>query len=439
MNHISDAVYAPLNRETVQDLPTTTGIYIFRSGGELLYVGKSNNLRARVTSHIENARIDAKEAAIIEGSDNLGYIVTDSEFSALLLESELIQKNKPKYNSRWRDDKSYLYIKITKETYPKVYSVRRENDGKSLYFGPFSSQRSVLEILRYIRRVFPFCSQKKITKRGCFYSKIGLCNPCPSDIEKITDADIKKKEIARYKQNIRNSIKVLNGNTDLILKSLYRKLKELTQREQFEEAILVRNQIYEFERLIYQRSFRSAQDENYNRSEESLVSLTQILQPFFPELKILKRIECYDISNFGGKDSTASMVVFTEGLIDKSQYRRFRIKNLSLTSDFEMLQETLERRFKRSAWKDPDLVVIDGGKPQLAAVREVLQKMNVTVPFIGIAKHPDRLLMGTENFPTIRPPVHNMGFNMVRHIRDESHRFARKYHRFLRNKKILPI
>lgn len=439
MNTISDASYKPLNRDSVSALPATAGIYVFKTGDNIYYVGKSTNIRARVRSHIENAKVDTKEKAIVESSKEIGYLVADSEFAALILESELIQHHKPKYNSRWRDDKSYIYIKVTKETYPKIYPVRRESDGKSLYFGPFSSQRNVLEILRYVRTVFPYCAQKKIGARPCFYSKIGLCNPCPNEIERTTDQNIKKFQANVYRQNIRNIIKVLRGNTDLVLKSLYSKLKALSKGEQFEEAILLRNQIYEFEQLIHLRSFSNTTSPNYNRSAESVERLLILLRPYFPKLEKLNRIECYDISNLGGKDSTSSMVVFSDGLIDKTQYRKFKIKNLKLTSDFEMLAEILERRFNHKTWSMPDLIVIDGGKPQLAVIQDVLKKHSITIPFIGIAKHPDRLVIGVEKFPTIRPAFHNLGFNMIRYIRDESHRFARKYHRYLRNKHLLPI
>ena len=169
------------------NLPSQSGVYLFYSGKEIIYIGKSVNIKARVASHLENAKINNKEAAIISHADRLEYLLTDSEFKALLLESRLIQQHQPKYNAVWKDDRSYLYIKITHELYPKVYAVRKENDGKAIYFGPFSSQRQVNLILREIRKVFPFCSQKKISARPCFHSKINLCSPCPNVIAGLND------------------------------------------------------------------------------------------------------------------------------------------------------------------------------------------------------------------------------------------------------------
>ena len=135
------------SKDAITQIPTTTGIYIFQSNKIPTYIGKSVNIRARLNSHFENAKIDAKEQSIIESSDKIEYIITDSEFKALLLESKYIQKYKPRYNVRWRDDKSFLYIKITiKDTYPKILITRREADKKALYFGPFSSVKIISKI-----------------------------------------------------------------------------------------------------------------------------------------------------------------------------------------------------------------------------------------------------------------------------------------------------
>jgi excinuclease ABC subunit C len=426
-----------LNKEEVNSLPTTNGIYIFRNERGIIYIGKSVNIKARVASHIENARIDQKEAAIIQNSTILECIITDSEFKALLLESRLIQKYLPPYNSIWKDDKSYLYVKVTvKEDYPKIIPVRRENDRKSRYFGPFPSMRTVEEMLKEIRKVFPFCTSKKISKRACFYSKIGLCAPCPNVVAATEDQIIKKKLKAEYRGNIRKIIKVLEGNTDLVLMGLYKELKDLKEQGKYEEGIKLRNKIYRFERLIQQRLFVSDQYPNYNQSLESTESLQKLLLKYFPSLEHLHRIECYDMSNMSMKEVTSSMVVAVEGLIDKSQYRKFKIKNVKSQSDFEFFEETLHRRFNNK-WELPNLILVDGGRPQVRTAQKVLDELHITIPLVGIAKHPDRLVISQKGLPTISPPAQNLGFNLVRLLRDESHRFAKKYHLYLREKKIM--
>ena len=281
----------------LQDVPTTNGIYIFRSGKTPVYIGKSVNLKARLVSHIENAKKDPKEAAIIEAADNIDWIITDSEFKALILESQLIQKYLPKYNVRWRDDKSYLYIKATvKDEYPKFFITRREEDKKSLYFGPFPSVVVATNILREIRKVFPFCSQKRITNRKCFYAKIGMCNPCPNDIEKLEDKTQKIKEKKEYRKNIRNVIRILEGKIDPVVDQLYKEINKLIKEEKYEEAIPYRNRIYRLESVVLRRKFGNDTNE-YNISETRVDSLFKLLSPHFPELNSVDRIECFDISH----------------------------------------------------------------------------------------------------------------------------------------------
>lgn len=436
MFQIQPDLVIPNTREEINGLPTTSGIYIYYDGSTILYIGKSINLKARLLSHLENAKLDQKEAAIVNQCDHIECIITDSEFKALLLESRLIQDYKPKYNARLKDDKSYLYIKITKEEYPKITAVRRENDGVSRYFGPFPSMRSVEELIRELRRVFPFCTQKKLGKRPCFYSKIDLCKPCPNEIETITDEEQKKRLKKHYKASIRSVIRVLNGDSDLVLKDMYRQLTLLSEAQLYEESIILRNRLHRLEHLIYDQLFVSETAPGYNQAAESVEKLVLLLDEFFPELKTISRIECYDISNTQQKHGTASMVVFTDGLMDKKEYRRFKIKDLALQSDFDMLDEAFHRRLKNK-WPMPDLFVVDGGRPQVARVRQVFSDLGIAVPLIGIAKHPDRLVIGIEHLPTIRPAIHNLGFNMIRAIRDESHRFAKKYHVLLRDKKMM--
>lgn len=436
MSNEQSGTFLNSRAEILSKAPTLDGVYIFRSGTTIVYIGKSVNIRARLLSHIENAKLDPKEAAIMSSSDTIEYIVADSEFKALMLESHLIQKHKPKYNARWRDDKSYLYIKITiKDEYPKIFAVRRERDGASRYFGPFPSTASVEEILKAIRRIFPFCTQKKISKHQCFYSKIKLCNPCPNVIEHTIDPSKKQRLKKIYRANIRSIIKIFEGNTDSIVTMFRREMDVFTQTQDYENALIIRNKIYQFEHLIHDRALSSDIESIFNQSGERVEDLVKMLRHFFPEFSSAERIECYDISNLSQKEATASMVVFTDGLADKSQYRRFKIKNLKSRSDFEMLDEVLTRRLKND-WPTPDLIVIDGGKPQVTTATHVFQKLNIKIPYIGIAKRPDRFVIGIRDMPTIRPKIQSPAFNLIRSIRDESHRFAKKYHLLLRTKRM---
>jgi excinuclease ABC subunit C len=437
MRILKGGVKIRLNKKNMGRIPATTGVYLFVGGNNVLYIGKSVNLKARVSSHLESAKLDPYEKAIISNSDFLWYIVADSELKALLLETKLIRTFQPKYNRICKDDKSFLYVKITaKDDYPKVFQVRRENDNRSVYFGPFGNVREVEEILAEIRKVFPYCSQKKIGKRSCFYSKINLCSPCPNMIEATENQNMKRRLKRQYRKNIRRIVKVLEGDTDIVLKTLYSELKILTKKQAYEQALSLRNKIYRFERFTKNSLLLSEKFINYNQADDSLESLIKLISKYIPNAKAASRIECYDISNTALKDSAGSMVVFTNGLVDKSQYRRFKIRGKNNRSDFDMMTEVVARRFKQD-WPQPDLIVIDGGKPQMRRIMHLLTHLNINIPVLGIAKHPDRLVVGTNDLMTIKPSVNHLGFNLIRYIRDESHRFARKYHLVLRGGKLL--
>lgn len=417
----------PLNKASYTELPSTAGIYLFKKGKTYLYIGKSINIKARVLSHVENSTQDTKEYVIVSQSDSIETQITDSEFKALLLESELIQIHHPKYNVVWRDGKSHLYIKITEEKYPKIYPVRKEDDKKSLYFGPFSSTADVESLLRTIRRIIPFCSQRKISKRACFYHKIGLCDPCPNNIGS------RGKE---YRRNIRRIVSLLLGKTGILLNSMNRELKTAIIEERYEEGLKIRNRIQTLQYLLQNRSFERYGEHDFDNSGESLQALFSLISPYFPHLPNLNRIECYDISNLSQKQGTGSMVVLTNGLIDKSQYRKFKIKNEKIQSDFDMLDEVITRRFKNK-WEKPSLIIVDGGKPQVRRIMQVTEKIGIEIPILGIAKGPDRFILGVKGMPTINPRTNNLGYRLIQLIRDESHRFARKYHLFLRDREML--
>lgn len=427
-----------IEKNILDKIPSTFGVYIFKKNNEILYVGKSVNLKARIKSHIENAKLNKKEFLIVNQSNNIETIITENEFKAILLESELIKKYHPKYNVIWKDDKSYLYIKINiNDDYPKIFLTRKhdlekeKNKNNFIYFGPFSSSKIIKEILREIRHIVPFCTEKNISKKPCFYSKIGLCSPCPNYIESQFNNDIKKKLKKEYKKNIKKIVKIFQGKITNILDYFYKELKNLIKQEKFEEAILVRNKIFRLEKLI---NYSLKDEENYF-NKNSLNILLKELSVYFSDLKKLNRIECFDISNLGNDFQTASMVVMTDGIINKKEYRKFKIK-LNLNSDFERIEEVIKRRFLNN-WPEPDLIVVDGGRPQVKILVSILKKINKKIPVIGIAKNPDRIIIGKDNFLTIRFPQTNSGFNLIRLLRDEAHRFAKKYHIKLREKDFL--
>jgi len=428
-----------ITKQQIDNLPSETGVYLFKKRNEILYIGKSVNIKARVRSHIENAKLDRKESLIIENSDFVDSITTENEFSALILESNLIKKNHPKYNVIWKDGKNYLYIQVTKkDDYPKILLSRKPDlDKNSLFFGPFSSSRVVETLLKDIRRIIPFCIEKHLSKSPCFYKKINLCQPCPNDINQVKDEAEKKNLKKIYRKNIRKIIKILNGGVVEILNENYRLLKNQIKLKNYEEAILTRDKIFRLERLInHPTSEIKSNLDLFSKNETNQLDFLTELKKYFPSLNKIDRIEAYDISNLSQKNQTGSMVVLTKGRIDKKEYRKFKIKNTRVKSDFKRLEEILLRRFNND-WHDPDLIIVDGGKPQVKVVLKILNIIHKEIPVLGIAKNPDRLVIGADVFLTIRFPQTNPSFNLIRLIRDESHRFAKKYHLYLRKRDFL--
>ncbi len=422
-----------INKSQTNNLPNTIGLYLFKNNKTINYIGKSVNIKARILSHLENAKLDNKERLIIKNSNKIETIITESEFKALILEAKLIRELQPKYNSIWKDDKSPLYIKITaKDEFPKVGLVRKESDKQNLYFGPFSSVRIAEKIINDIRRIIPFCTQKKISKKACFYSKIGLCNPCPNVIANCRD-EACLVSTKQYKKNINQVISILNGNVKKIIKGFNQQLNILIKNNQYEQAIIIRNKIFRFDRLLNLK-----EDSEYflNNNEKSLDEMLINLKKYFPKLNNLNRIETYDISNLGLKQAVGSMVVMKNNQIDKKEYRRFKIKQKDSKSDFNRLKEVINRRLKQD-WPVPNLIIIDGGRPQIKAILAIVQNNKVNIPLIGIAKNPDRVIVGVEGFPNLFLKNDSKILNIIRLLRDESHRFARKYHLFLRSKDFL--
>lgn len=420
-----------INKTVLKTIPSTIGVYLFKKKKQVLYIGKSVNVKSRIANHLQEAKTNPKENLLIQEADRISIYSLNSEFKAILLESELIKKYQPKYNVRWLDDKDFLYIKINlKDEFPKPVLVRKENDGDSAYFGPFSSKRESLMILRELRKVVPFCTEKKIGLRPCFYSKIGLCNPCPNFINSLTDINEKNKYRRLYQKNINNLIQLLKGNFDQIIKKYFKEISQFSKKNEFEKALILREKIKTLNSLLNEKKINI--DLNSEIEKENLLEkLTTFLKKYLP-VKNLNRIEGYDVSNLSFQEAAASMVVFIDGYPDKSQYRRFRLKRSQ--SDFQMLQETIERRLKNK-WPMPDLIVVDGGLPQLKVAQMIIQQMGFQIAAVGLAKIPDRLII-INNGVIKKILLKNIpGGEILINLRNEAHRFARKYHLFLRSKK----
>jgi excinuclease ABC subunit C len=438
----------------LQDLPKEPGVYFHKdASGEIIYVGKAAVLRNRVRQYFQKSRTrDPKTDALVSEIVDTDWMVVDSELEALFLEAEMIRRYMPRYNILLRDDKAMSYIRIDYDSdFPTVTTTRRPLDDGARYFGPYFSNYSVRQALKMLRRVFPFATRRiPGQKRATLHYHLGL------------DPGLEegRTSLEEYRANLRKLIAIIEGKRKRIVRELERDMKRHAKVHEYEAAAKTRNQIFLLESLHKQVVFSDKEFLDISK-DHALNQLIDILGlPKSPA-----RIEGYDISHMSGTNVVASMVVFTNGVSNKAEYRKFKTK-IDHNNDFYNMHETLSRRLSEKnlkAWGKPNLVVIDGGKGQLdAAIRARDERGCATIPFIGLAKREEQIVIKkrvsaantegfsnvtlnreivqklggycteTEDFILINVPHHTHVIKLLQRIRDESHRFAVSYHSTLK-------
>jgi excinuclease ABC subunit C len=365
--------------EKLNTLPDLPGVYKFLNNkSEILYVGKALNLKKRVTSYFQSDI--SQRPRIVQMMplvSDFEVIETNNEIEALILESALIKKYQPPFNTDLKDDKSYAWIYInSKDEIPTVKIVRTIKKGeysRGKLFGPYPSGLSVKRVYTYLRKLYPFCTCKNKDCSSSLYFHIGLC-PGPYA------GAITKKE---YRKNINSIIRFLSGKQQNHIKRLEREMKIYSKQQDYEKATQLRDRINDLKYIGQDIDFTYYDDTESYESRRSKARKSSF-NSLSIELGIpkLERIECYDISNIQGKHAYGSMVVAIEGKLERSEYRIFKIKGLDTPNDFKMLEEVLERRFKHID-NLPQLVLIDGGKGQLNSVKDVIPK---NIFLMGISK-----------------------------------------------------
>ncbi len=454
-------------KEKLTTLPTSPGVYFHRDAqGEIIYVGKAANLRNRVRQYfhpsatLRAGKSDPKTQALISEIADVDWMVVESELDALFLEAEMVRRYMPRYNILLRDDKSLVYIRIDYDSdYPTVTTTRRPLDDGARYFGPYFSALSLRQALKLLRRAFPFATRKQPTqKRASLYYHLGL-DPGLED---------GKTSLEDYRANLRKLIAYIEGKRTAIIRELERDMKRLARAKDYEAAARTRNQLFALKNLNKQVVFSDKEflDISKDHALNELVDLLGLGK--FP-----KRIEGYDISHMQGSDVVASMVVFTNGVSNKAEYRKFKTK-LNQNNDFYNMHETLARRLSernRKTWGLPSLLLIDGGKGQLDAALHARDEASLgTIPAIGLAKREEQIVIRkanigqraeskgqgngsnvqlnngvlhklggfmseNEDFILVNVPHNTNLMKLLQRIRDESHRFAVSYHSVLKGKR----
>ena len=422
-------------------LPDSPGVYFyFDKNGSLLYVGKATSLVRRVGSYFTKAH-DDRIADMVPQIVRIDYIETPSVLEALVLEANQIKAKKPKYNILERDDKSYLYLTITNEPFPKPMLYRgRELEqlgvnpfDKTLsakakkkflrVFGPYTSGTSLKKALEIIRPMIPWSICEPNADRACFDAQIGKC---PG----VCVGKISQKE---YGKIIHQLILFFDGKTKSLIREIQKDVSIASKELRFEDAAQLQRKIFALEHI---RDVALITRDDYALPVEKLVG---------DKIDLNGRIEAYDISNTSGKDSVASMVVFLDGKPAKHLYRKFKIKTVVGPNDVASMEEVLRRRLERmrknqKGWERPEVMVIDGGEPQVYRVQEILSELGLDIPILGLAKgfdrKQDRLVYDRKNEDLNR--IMTRGKEAFQRARDEAHRFAVAFHRQRRSKSFIP-
>lgn len=423
----------------LKTLPSAPGVYFHKSkSGAIIYVGKAANLRNRVRQYFHDSRLaDTKTDALVAEIIDTDWMVVESEIDALFLESEMIKRYKPRYNVLLRDDKSQLYVRLNmRDLYPYLSFTRQPMDDNAEYFGPYYNGWAVRKAMRYLRRVFPYSIHVIMPKRVCLQYHIGLCPGVEE--QKISSQD--------YKAILRKLILYLKGGRKQVIKQLEQEMAQAAANQQYEAAAKIRNQIRNLKELQRQILFSDREFLDISK-DQALSGLQQLLN-----LKsVPRRVEGYDISHMQGTNNVASMVVATNGVADKAEYRKFKLM-VPGNDDFAHMHEVISRRFsgKHLDWPKPDLLLIDGGKGQLGAALKALQEKGINIPAIGLAKRLEEIVVhkstadiGTvaghvaesDDFYVIQLSHESHIVKLLQRIRDESHRFAVSYHTVLKRQR----
>lgn len=521
-------------QKMVSSLPKKPGVYLFHDQrDEVLYVGKANDLRARVSSYFRpSAGLSPAKVIMVGEIARIEHIIVRTETEALLLESTLIKKYRPKYNIILKDDKYFQYIKIAlRDPFPQVSTVRRVSIDGGRYFGPYTSGLAVRQTMRLLKKLFPYKSCDHRPDVPCFDAHLGRC----------WGHDTGPGSQERYHQVVVHLISFLEGKTGQTFKNLRRDMAIAAARRDFESAAILRDRLRALEHIIEQQTVVTPRRDSFDviglARVESLaaVNLFQVRQgklvqrdqfmlqhtrqqtdaavvqafveqyytqsTVHPSLCVVPvdvpvatgnslqltfrhasrglkrkllamatenaedylqreqnnwlsaeakarlglqelahalnladppaRIEMYDISNFQGQHAVGSMVVFEHGQPKKSGYRKFIIRDTAIPDDMRRLAEVVRRRFARhdqSGWPKPDLIILDGGKPQLSVVTKNVPGLLEHVPVVALAKEEEELFVPGQS-KSIHLPADSQELFLIQRIRDEAHRFAIGFYR----------
>ncbi len=415
-------------KKIISKLPDSPGVYVFKRGGDILYIGKATSLRDRVRSYFNKDIVSTRSPLIskmLTEFDVIDHIKTDSVLESLVLEAHLIKKYQPSANIKEKDNRSFNFVVITKEDYPRVLILRgrellnshllKDKEYEIAYsFGPFPNGSQLKEAMKIVRKMFPyrdkcipFSGKRPSGSEGstetsrsnvpCFNRQIGLCpGVCTGEI---TAED--------YVERIKNIILFFEGNKKKLLNNLEKQMKGFAKEKKFEEANLIKRTLFTLNHI---------QDISLIKEE------TKISESSF-------RIESYDIAHMSGQNVVGVMTVVEDGEVKKADYRKFKISSDNGVNDTKALSEVLTRRLAHIEWRFPDLIVVDGGMAQKNVVSKILKNNNQNIPVVSVVKderHRPREILGDKKWLKYEREILLSN--------SEAHRYAIGFHKQLRGK-----
>lgn len=401
-------------------IPDNPGVYFFKKGNEILYIGKATSLRSRVRSYFSKDLIATRGPIILDmvtQAEKLDWQETDSVLEALILESNLIKKYLPKYNTKEKDNKSFNYVCITKDKISKVLVVRgrklKNSDYKKV-FGPFTNGLQLREAMRIIRKIFPYFDNNSDKKQNYQFYK---------QLELIPQGD--------YKNNIKNLILFFQGKKKKIVQSLKKEMMQFAKKREFEKANEIKRRIFALEHINDIALIKEETNQIFQNFRALPASGLRHDLNF--EKSDYFRIEAYDVAHMSGKNMVGVMTVVENNEILKSEYKKFIIKSINNPNDTGALEEILSRRFKHTEWGLPNLVVVDGGIAQVNIAKQVLGRYQFDIPIVGVVKdkrHKPKAILGNNK-------LINIYRKEILLSNAEAHRFAITFHKKKRLKNFI--
>ena len=456
----------PDPNKKLREVPHKPGVYLMRDRlKRIIYVGKARDLRKRLGQYFMPSRrmtADLKTRALLDSTWDFDVHVVRNEPEALLLEGKLIKEFRPKYNITFRDDKRFLLVKVNlSDAIPRFQFARLKKEDGYRYFGPFAHAGALRTTLKWMKKRFGIRSCRVLEPGESDYKR------CMDHIIKNCSAPcIRRVTLEDYKARVLEACEFLEGQSQEMLKQIEEQMKKAAGNLEFEKAAEMRNMLDDLRRTTKpaRRFTRGSFPTSIDPKADLQALADALLLPGAPTV-----MECFDISNISTTHIVASMVSFRNGVPDKSNYRRYRIRTVEGQDDFASMAEVVRRRYSRVLLESrngapelaefsqepvdeaiariqqtaperlvrlPDLIIVDGGKGQLSSACKELQRLGLqNVPIIGLAKEFEEIYRPGRALP-LQLPDDSGALQILQRIRDEAHRFANGYHQLLMKKRI---